>query len=127
MSDVQRWNIKIVHTRNNDDGHTYWTEEKRCDHGDYILYADHIKYITDLCDDVETLQVQTQRLLERVAELQAQLTEAKKERVCRWEVDDDGFPPWATGCGHEFECIEDGLEENGFEYCPFCGGKVEVV
>lgn len=32
---------------------------------------------------------------------------------------------YATNCGENFAFVEGGIEENGFIYCPFCGGKVD--
>jgi hypothetical protein len=41
---------------------------------------------------------------------------------CDWKENEDG--QWPTGCGHCFDFIDDGPEENGFKFCPFCGGML---
>lgn len=38
---------------------------------------------------------------------------------CDWMVDDDGL--WETQCGNAFQFEVDGPEDNGFEFCPYCG------
>lgn len=50
---------------------------------------------------------------------------SENERVCNWR-EEDGGGPYETDCGHLFECISDGPEENGFRFCCFCGGKLAV-
>ena len=41
--------------------------------------------------------------------------------VCRWRIVHESGT-WDTGCGHMFEFINDGPEENGLKFCPYCGG-----
>lgn len=47
-------------------------------------------------------------------------------RSCSWKQDRYGI--FYTDCGNAFEFNSDGVtgpEENGFEYCPYCGRKLE--
>jgi len=45
------------------------------------------------------------------------------EAVCEWDQDSDGT--WQTSCGHEFQFIDDGPEENQAFFCLYCGGKLK--
>jgi len=52
-----------------------------------------------------------------------------QERVCLWI---DVGECWETGCGHAFRSVYfeftfDGIKENEFIFCPYCGGKIEEV
>lgn len=45
--------------------------------------------------------------------------------VCEWhKVADCDY--YDTGCGHAFEFIDAGPKENHFEFCSYCGRKIEV-
>ena len=103
------------------------------DDGEYVSF-----------DDYEALQ-------KRVAEMEAQicgLSEYNKglkgivemqppaqnkdgdAKVCRWESmtpEDDYNDCFYTGCGGEWHFPDGGIEENDCNFCPHCGGKVEVV
>lgn len=50
-----------------------------------------------------------------------------KLEKCTWILD-LGFDQevWTTDCGNmfEFTVAGSGPEENKFEYCPYCGGKI---
>lgn len=46
--------------------------------------------------------------------------------TCKWQ-NDDGNAPHETQCGQAFEFTNDGVKENGFKFCPFCGGSILVV
>lgn len=41
---------------------------------------------------------------------------------CDWGEDDDTF--FLTGCNRSFVFIEGNFEDNGFLFCPFCGGHI---
>lgn len=41
---------------------------------------------------------------------------------CDWEDDEDGT--FHTECHNAFVFIDGGFEENGFIFCPYCGGRV---
>ena len=40
---------------------------------------------------------------------------------CVWKPDEMCYQ---TGCGNGFTCMEDGITENGFKFCPYCGGRI---
>jgi hypothetical protein len=44
---------------------------------------------------------------------------------CKWIDDENG--PFSTECGTEFEFINDGIKENKFLFCPFCGGAIVEI
>jgi len=47
---------------------------------------------------------------------------------CHWTFDDNEYAPmWNTGCNNTFSFTEDGIEENGFKYCPYCGNRIDPV
>lgn len=31
---------------------------------------------------------------------------------------------WDTQCGQAFQFTNDGVKENGFKFCPFCGKPI---
>ncbi len=39
---------------------------------------------------------------------------------CVWKYDED-VNLWNTECGHKQYFLEEGIEENEYGYCPFCG------
>jgi len=43
---------------------------------------------------------------------------------CKWEVNDDGV--WLTYCNNAHEFINGDPDENGFNYCPYCGKEIEM-
>ena len=40
---------------------------------------------------------------------------------CRWDLVEEAYE---TECGHAFFFDEGSVEENEFEYCPFCGKTI---
>lgn len=47
--------------------------------------------------------------------------------TCPWVEETDGDEPlgcYDTSCGKHFQCEYDGIVENGFLFCAFCGGKI---
>lgn len=44
--------------------------------------------------------------------------------VCQWL--DEGSD-YTTECGHGWQFIDGGVELNDAKFCPFCGGKIQVV
>lgn len=48
---------------------------------------------------------------------------------CSWDCDggreDGGY--YESDCGYTFSFTDDGLEENGFKFCPFCGKPIQAV
>lgn len=44
---------------------------------------------------------------------------------CEWtQVCEDYFD---TACGKFFEFSDGGVADNGFEFCPFCGGHINLL
>ena len=52
------------------------------------------------------------------------LPEAPPPR-CVWREDENCI--WETGCKHLYEFRDAGPGFYGFDYCPFCGKKIEEV
>ncbi|MBP8282549.1 MAG: hypothetical protein KAX46_01325 [Chromatiaceae bacterium] len=55
----------------------------------------------------------------------AQPADTEREKInahCSWDDDEDGN--YYTACRHTFIFIDGNFEENGFIFCPFCGGRV---
>lgn len=47
-------------------------------------------------------------------------------KPCKWVLDDDDSNTYLTSCGELF-CIENGTpKENYFNFCVYCGRKLEV-
>ena len=44
---------------------------------------------------------------------------------CEWYLESHE-DVWESGCGKPFFFNEDGPKENGFKFCPYCGGRLEV-
>lgn len=77
------------------------------------------------------------KLEQRLAELQAEYAAYKLRNesevefmgqqltgaACFWKYNDI-HRMYYTGCEHTFYFIVDGVIENRFTYCPFCGGKI---
>jgi len=53
---------------------------------------------------------------------------ANKRVFCEWrQIDDYTDDGWTTSCEKEF-CLTDGTpEQNGMEYCCFCGKKIRQI
>ncbi len=47
-----------------------------------------------------------------------------KHNPCQLSEDSDGN--WETACGEILIFTEAGPAENGYKYCPYCGGLVTV-
>lgn len=46
------------------------------------------------------------------------------KKVCVWSEDNlDGY--WITGCKNAHEFMNDGIEENKYKFCPYCGKKIK--
>ena len=49
------------------------------------------------------------------------------EDKCKWQIDDKRFPDsgdYGTDCLNVFSFPDGTPEENGFNYCPFCGKEI---
>lgn len=51
--------------------------------------------------------------------------EKQREPRCHWtlDCDPDRGESWDTSCGNKFEFTVSGPVENGFSFCPYCGGE----
>ena len=60
-----------------------------------------------------------------LAENKAPIVERRPDRPhrCDWSNDED-HGKWDTSCGQAFYFIDDGPTENGFRFCPYCGGTL---
>lgn len=47
------------------------------------------------------------------------------ERTCGWLRGDSGTH-WTSACVANWDFEEYGPQENGFRYCPQCGGAIQV-
>lgn len=49
--------------------------------------------------------------------------------TCNWSHhDNDNMPgTFDTGCKQLFSFTEEGINENRFVFCPYCGGKIHAV
>ena len=45
-------------------------------------------------------------------------------KKCKWDQEDEGSSTYDSDCGHTFIFNDDGPTDNGFTFCPFCGGKL---
>jgi hypothetical protein len=45
------------------------------------------------------------------------------QQHCIWRWDYDGY--YKTGCNNMFQFTEDGIRENSFRFCPYCGKPIE--
>lgn len=45
------------------------------------------------------------------------------DKVCSWSLADGGR--YDTACGTAFEFTFDGIKENDFRFCPFCGDVIQ--
>ena len=46
-------------------------------------------------------------------------------KKCEWKHSTgDDLDIWFTACDNVFEFTEDGIKENHFKYCPYCGGEI---
>jgi len=44
--------------------------------------------------------------------------------ICKWTYD-NRYHYYQTECGDVFQFCSEGLEENSFRYCPYCGGLIK--
>lgn len=78
-----------------------------------------------MSDHIIQFQAEIQQLRAQVAELKEQLAKAQRP-VCEWRVADVMDMYWTGSCGARWLFDFDGPKENHMDYCPNCGGKVEV-
>ncbi len=62
----------------------------------------------------------------KITELQEKIRK-NESKICKWEQNDNG--DWDAQCGESllfmFVLIGGTPEENGFNFCPFCGAALE--
>lgn len=46
------------------------------------------------------------------------------DKQCEWTPDDEST--WNTACKKVFAFTDGGVADNGFEFCPFCGGAILI-
>lgn len=60
---------------------------------------------------------------EKISRAEVRKLKAHEARNCGWIQDHDGGM-FETGCKHALEFTLNGIKENEFVFCPFCGGKI---
>lgn len=45
-------------------------------------------------------------------------------KQCNWHFNGEFFD---TLCGNGHSFMADGIKENGYEFCPYCGRKIKEV
>ena len=55
------------------------------------------------------------------------MTKVEPNEVCKWTQEDDETGNYNSDCGGTFSFNDNGVVENGFEFCPFCGKDVQEV
>ena len=56
-----------------------------------------------------------------------QLAEEYNNDVCEWKQHEREIDVYFTECGQAHIFVDGNPEENNYEYCPYCGKKIEVV
>jgi hypothetical protein len=47
---------------------------------------------------------------------------------CMWRhINNDIEDYFETGCNNTFQFITDGIKENNFKYCPYCGKEIALI
>lgn len=49
------------------------------------------------------------------------------DKNCAWTPEGGDSGDWKTKCNHIFTFTDEGPAENGFEFCPFCGGHLTIA
>jgi hypothetical protein len=47
--------------------------------------------------------------------------------LCTWLEEEQDCSIWTTSCDQVWTFFDDGPEENGVKFCPYCGKAVEAV
>jgi len=47
------------------------------------------------------------------------------DNQCSWYIE-DGSDTWWTECDNNAVFYSDGPAENGFKFCPYCGGEIRI-
>ena len=49
----------------------------------------------------------------------------KENNYCNWKIDDYDAEFYRTSCDNLFLFSCNGIEENEFKFCPYCGGEIK--
>jgi len=91
-----------------------------------MFYNEHISEIKIIkeAEEFEKLGLDSNRLWGK--EYLENLKQKHKDKIiCVWSCNEDEYGTYLTQCGHCFECTTDGIKENRFKFCPFCGKSIE--
>lgn len=76
--------------------------------------------IADLRQQIDALKHAVDDAAQATVEAQG-----RKAETCQWAIDDVGGESlYETQCGHAFEFNDEGCDENGFRWCPYCGKPI---
>jgi peptide subunit release factor 1 (eRF1) len=53
-------------------------------------------------------------------------TQPEIEKKCIW-IYNYNYNYYETMCGHAFEFTDGDPDKNHFQYCPYCGNKIEEI
>jgi hypothetical protein len=84
-------------------------------------------FVTDVFDDKGKKTTKKRLCFPESARVAADelLAELSATEFCEWKVTEDGR--WDTSCDNSFEFTVDGLKENKFNHCPYCGKRIKEV
>jgi hypothetical protein len=83
-----------------------------------------IKMIWDvikLQDRISELHTKNAALRHEIAGV---VLQAAEQNQCLWELQDDDTDGWRTSCENTFVFNEGDPHNNGFKFCPYCGGQL---
>ena len=61
-----------------------------------------------------------------IARLRRAVEQAAIPDPCEW-LQDEWDNSYDTSCGNKYEIIDGTPEDNGMNYCTYCGGKLEAI
>lgn len=101
----------------------YFIRELETAINDYDMTAEEfrIKYYGD--NDSRSYDEDELKLMIGFAEAyhKAEVEAISDEEICEWIWDNEFYD---TSCNNGFQFMNDGIKENNFKYCPYCGGKI---
>lgn len=101
------------------------TEQIAQEYGDHVfehLYAALPGRISD-AEAADQKQVAAGLIQDAIDLAISNLGEAQKS--CEWSYSDD-YSYFETKWGNGMEFTSDGIEENEYKFCPFCGGSIAL-
>lgn len=85
----------------------------------------HDKFQTD-----EQMFVWVNEAEKKIAKLEAENEKLKEPKICNWTRENYGefemSPIFYTSCSNSFEFTFGGIQDNNFNFCPYCGGQIEL-